>query len=112
MTGIGSCTDSVIVIAKEYNNKPVTEIGERAFYNCNGVTKVLIGNNVTSIGDSAFSYCSSLTSVYYQGTAEEWGKISIDAGNSYLINATRYYYSETEQAGCWYYNEQGVPTLW
>ena len=41
----------------------VTNIGERAFYNCSGMTSVLIGNSVTSIGFEAFRDCSSLTSV-------------------------------------------------
>ena len=41
----------------------VTSIGDRAFYNCSGLTSVTIPNSVTSIGRSAFPYCSSLTSV-------------------------------------------------
>ncbi|MCR5137322.1 MAG: leucine-rich repeat domain-containing protein, partial [Oscillospiraceae bacterium] len=34
-----------------------------AFYECNSLASVVIGNGVTSIGGSAFSGCSSLTSV-------------------------------------------------
>ena len=34
-----------------------------AFYNCDRLTSVIIGNSVTSIGDYAFHYCDSLTSV-------------------------------------------------
>ena len=41
----------------------VTSIGNSAFYNCDGLTSVTIGNSVTSIGNSAFYYCSGLTSV-------------------------------------------------
>ena len=41
----------------------VTNIGERAFYYCSGLTSVTIPNSVTSIGDEAFYYCSGLTSV-------------------------------------------------
>lgn len=43
--------------------KDVASIRERAFYNCNVLTSVTIGNSVTSIGSYAFSYCSGLTSV-------------------------------------------------
>ena len=41
----------------------VTSIGERAFYNCSGLTSVTIPNSVTSIGYYAFRGCSGLTSV-------------------------------------------------
>ena len=41
----------------------VTSIGDRAFYNCTGLTSITIPNSVTSIGEKAFSYCSNLTSV-------------------------------------------------
>ena len=42
---------------------PVISIGDRAFYDCDGLTSVTIPNSVTSIGDFAFSDCSGLTSV-------------------------------------------------
>ena len=60
---------------------------------------MVIPKSVISIGYYAFCDCSSLTEVYYKGTAEEWMNISIDpSGNSYLTNATRYYYSKEEPA--------------
>ena len=41
----------------------VTSIGNRAFYECSGLTSVTIPNSVTSIGVGAFQECSGLTSV-------------------------------------------------
>ena len=41
----------------------VEEIGESAFYQCQGLTSVVIPNSVTSIGKSAFKWCKGLTSV-------------------------------------------------
>ena len=38
----------------------VTSIGDYAFYNCSGLTSVIIPKSVTSIGDGAFSSCSGL----------------------------------------------------
>ena len=56
-----------VVIPEEvtYMNRTrkVTSIGERAFYECSGLTSVTIGNSVTSIGIRAFENCSSLTSI-------------------------------------------------
>ncbi len=63
VTGIGTCTDTDIVIPETYNNLPVTIIGERAFYNCMSLTSIKIPDSVTSIGEIAFIGCSSLTSV-------------------------------------------------
>ena len=41
----------------------VTNIGDRAFYNCELFSSVVIGSGVTSIGDEAFFDCISLTNV-------------------------------------------------
>ena len=86
VSGIGTCTDTDIVIPNTYNDLPVTEIGDYAFldcdsltsvtiphsvtrigsyalHSCDSLTSVTIGDSVTSIGDYAFAYCTSLTSV-------------------------------------------------
>jgi hypothetical protein len=81
---------------------------------------VVIGSGVTTIGYSAFGNCDSLTSVYYKGTEEDWNNISINYnalldGNEYLINATRYYYRETQpmkKGNYWHYDENGDVVVW
>lgn len=49
----------------------VTEIGERAFFGCSGVTNIMIPKSVERIRDYAFSECSNLTSIYIP-TSIEW----------------------------------------
>ena len=61
--GIGTCTDTEIIIPSIYNGKPVTGIRADAFRHCGSITGVVIGNNVTSIGSYSFHDCISLTSV-------------------------------------------------
>ena len=41
----------------------VTSIGDAAFYQCTGLTSIVIPNSVTNIGVAAFSGCSGLVSV-------------------------------------------------
>ena len=92
----------------------VTSIDDSAFYWCTSLTSVTVGSGVISIGDRAFYECRSLESIYYLGTPNEWASISIGSGNTYLTNATRYYYSETEPAteGNFWHWVDGVATAW
>lgn len=50
-------------VANGGNTYSVTSIGERAFYQCSGLTSIDIPNGVTSIGKEAFRDCSGLTSI-------------------------------------------------
>ena len=67
--GIGTCTDSEIVIPSIYNGKPVTVIEQNAFENCN-ITSVTIGDNVTQIKSYAFSGCSQLTEITFSNSVK------------------------------------------
>jgi hypothetical protein len=69
----------------------VTNISNRAFFDCNKLTSVTIPNSVTTIGEYAFSECENLTDVYYSGTQDEWNNIVIEEGNDALLNATIHY---------------------
>lgn len=86
VSGIGTCTDTDIIIPPTYEGKPVTSIGKDAFEKhpsivsvvipdsvisidmdafdrCPSIVRVVIGNSVTSIGLNAFDGCSALTDV-------------------------------------------------
>ncbi len=76
----------------------VTDIGADAFYSCSSLTSATIPASVTSVGESAFDNCDQLTDVYYSGTEEQWGQISIGAYNDPLTNATIHYNSQVEEA--------------
>ncbi|QRE16417.1 leucine-rich repeat domain-containing protein [Flavobacterium psychrophilum] len=50
-------------VAYNSENYIVTAIGESAFFPCQGLTSVNVGNFVRSIGKNAFALCSNLTSI-------------------------------------------------
>ena len=63
ITGPGTCSDTTIYIPPFFEGKPVTSIGDRAFFNRNSLTEIVIPDSVTSIGEEAFLGCKSLTSI-------------------------------------------------
>ena len=63
-------------------------IKSETFSNCVNLTSITIPKSVTYISEKAFYCCDSLADVYYDGTAEDWAKISISRGNEDLTNAT------------------------
>ena len=63
LTGIGTCTDTNIVIPNSYEGNPVTAIADSAFKNNETITSVVIPDSVTSIGNSAFLGCTNLTTI-------------------------------------------------
>lgn len=108
VSGIGTCTDTNIVIPDKYNGLPVTEIGMAAFQNaqinsvtlCSTITSISgsafrnstirsisIPSSVKTIGSFAFQGCNYLSTVYYGGSSSSWKQISISSGNDPLKKA-------------------------
>lgn len=54
VTGMGTCTDTVVYIPKTYENGAVTTIGARAFAGCGKVERIVLPDTITEIGDRAF----------------------------------------------------------
>lgn len=66
VAGIGTCTDTEIVIPSEYEGLPVTKIADDAFYflaqsQCTNIESVVMPDSIVSIGKGAFYGCSKLS---------------------------------------------------
>lgn len=59
----GGDVEGEVVIEDYYRGKPVTMVGDKAFYNNSKVTKITVGKNVTKIGEKSFSKASKLTEI-------------------------------------------------
>lgn len=62
-TGIGTCTDTDIIVPSTYNGLPVTEIGSNAFLNNSHIKSIRLPDTITTIWAAAFKYCTGLTSI-------------------------------------------------
>ena len=62
VSSVGSATGSVSIPAT-YRGKPVTAVGEKAFFNSGDLTEVVIPESVRTVGPFAFANCSSLERV-------------------------------------------------
>lgn len=78
VTGIGTCTDTEIVIPSQYKGYPVREIDQWAFKDNTRITSVRISDSVTRIAGNAFAGCTSLNSVYISASVIDVTALSFD----------------------------------
>ena len=113
--GIGTCTDTTLVIPSTHNELPVkeiynansymdgafylqkqltdviipesiTSIGKHSFLACDNLKTIVIGKNVVSIEDDAFRLCSNLTNIIVDENNNTYKVID---GNLYTKDATK-----------------------
>lgn len=73
---LASWTGSELILSSTINGKTVTAIGNEAFADLASVKTIYIPKSVTKIGDKAFSGCSGLTTIVYEGSMEDWYKVT------------------------------------
>lgn len=101
VAGIGSCTDTNIVVPNLYEGYPVLyidnlafqgneqiesivlpetvfSIGSGAFYECTNLKEVTLPESLIRMGDKAFYGCTSLTSIELPGAMVETGQCTFE----------------------------------
>ena len=63
VSGIGTATETKIVIPEEYHGLPVTMIQTGAFFGCDELISVTIPDSITEIGQMAFENCTGLMEI-------------------------------------------------
>ena len=74
------------IVIKEVEYK-ISSIGDKAFFDCSGLTSIIIPNSVTSIGSDAFLGCTNLTSITIPNSVTSIGDGAF-SGCSYLTSIT------------------------
>ena len=108
VSGIGSCTDDVIVIPSTYNNMPVESIGESAFDNCYNFSKIVIPQSVTSIASSAFICCLGLEEIVVDKNNTVYKSVD---GNLYTKDGTTILQYAIAERSCSFIIPDGVITI-
>ena len=88
VTGIGSCTDTHLVIPNSYRGLPVVAIGAGAFQNCTALISVTIPGSVKRIESSAFCGCTSLVSVDIFDATVGIDSFTFDASRNITLTLT------------------------
>ncbi|MBO5363293.1 MAG: leucine-rich repeat protein, partial [Clostridia bacterium] len=74
--GLGTCTDTDLVIPDELHGVPVTEItlysDDFVSVGAENITSLSFGSNITLVTGASFESCTNLTNVYYRGSLSEW----------------------------------------
>ena len=92
-----SCHE-LIYISVDKDNKSFTDVGGIlfsadmtqliAYPSSSGASSIAIGVGVIKISPMAFFECSNLKTIEYEGTAEQWSKISIGDMNYGLFSTS------------------------
>ena len=63
LTGIGTCTDTAIVVSSRYEGKPVTDVAAGAFKDLTTVTSIRFNEGIQNIAAGAIAGCTALEKV-------------------------------------------------
>ena len=78
VTGIGTATDTDVLIPSEHEGKPVLQIANSAFENCTSLKSVEVPTSVEAFGWCCFAGCASLESltIPFAGASREFGNFT------------------------------------
>lgn len=84
ITGMGTCTDTDLVIPKKIGNDIITTIGANAFENVTTLNEIYISDGITTIKENAFKMpvdFSNEMNIHISNTVTD-----IESGNNYFSN--------------------------
>ena len=85
----------------------VTEIGDRAFYDCDGLTNIVFHGGFKNIGAESFFDCDGLTKIDMPDSARKIGSLAFASCNElreFVVNSNLTDYEDNAFDGCFYFN--------
>lgn len=82
------------------------------------ISAILINKGTRKISKKAFVGCAHIDKIFYQGTEQQWRKVSVNKNNEELLNAKVYFYSHNypfrrfRTGNFWYYDKNGNIVIW
>lgn len=76
----------------------ITVIPEKIFSGCHSLKTLTISSKVTKIEDHAIDYCFSLTDIFYEGSENDWNKITdnIFLNNNQINSNLKTHFEDSE----------------
>ncbi len=98
-----------------YANESEDAVTNNNFHLSTKLKYLVVNKNFNLFRDSSdaqqFPGDAKCIDLYVFGSETE-SNVRVTGGNNGLLSSNVYYYSETAVAGCWHYDESGMPTLW
>ncbi len=93
------------------------EIPTHMLYACTSLKALVIPASVKTIAEAALDMTHKDLILFYKGSAEEWGGVTIEPHTDYNSSAPNvFFYSETEPDGegskAWHFDADGIPVVW
>lgn len=104
-----------ISLKEVYIPETVITIHGSVFNNCTSLTELIIPISVKTIAYGGLKDITNLEYIYYEGTKDDWSKISISGGNTQLDKTPICYYSEdkpTDTNNIYWHYVDNIPTIW
>lgn len=87
-----------LIIPSTFNDLPVTVISDSVFEKLNELKTITIPSTITTIKSNAFVNCNALEDVYFDGTIDDWCKITfIDRRSNPLSFAQNLYVKNSDE---------------
>lgn len=89
----------------------ITEIGERAFYDCDGLTAVTFCDGLKTISDEAFFDCDALRNVEIPESVRKIGSYAFASCNElreFVVKSNLTSYNDNTFDGCFYFDYDSV----